>query len=211
MIVYVIFIVLLLAALSVLLLPIFDESELPQHVRHRFSGIVAGVFFVGVFALYYVLGSAQLLPLIAEREGKITELKGSIMEDSKSLKSNPRDLAAWVRLGQSFMETGQFYAASNAFKQAVLLSKGNPLIILAYASSLIYEANGKITDDAKKSLEMVLMQQPENPEARYLMAVRNLQDGHQPEAMKEMKELYRSLPLDSPIKKMIDKQIGKTN
>ena len=108
-----------------------------------------------------------------------------------------------------FMETSQFSAAANAYKQAVLLSGGNPVFIMAYSRALIMEADGEVTDDAKKSLDIVLVLQPENEEARYFMAVRKLQSGNSREAMTEMKELYKSLADGSPLKAMIDRQIGR--
>ena len=56
---------------------------------------------------------------------------------------------------------------------------------------------------------MVLLQQPENAEARYYLTVRKLQDGKTEEAMKDMKTLYHSLPADSALKDMINRQIGR--
>jgi cytochrome c-type biogenesis protein CcmH len=209
MILYGIFCILLLAALAILLAPLLRTHDLPLTQRRRFAVVVGGIFFSGLFGLYYILGAPGIVPLLAQREQKMVELKDEIIKQSDAVKANPHDLAAWAGLGQNFMVTGQFHAAANAFKQTVNLSKGNPLLILAYASAMISDADGTVTDEAKKSLEMVLLQQPENPEARYLLAVRSLQDGHNEEAMKAMKELYRSLPDGAPLKTMIDKQIGK--
>jgi len=209
MILYIIFTLLLLAALAVLLAPVLAADGLPVLHQKRFMYTVSGIFCVGLFGVYALLGSPSVIPLMAEHDAKIAELQKVVVQQSDAVKSNPQDLAAWVGLGQSYMQSGQYKSASHAFKQAVLLSKGNPLIILAYASAMISEAGGTIPDEAKKSLEMVLLQQPENPEARYLLALRMLQDGKTADAMQNMKELYRSLPDDSPLKTMIDKQIGR--
>jgi len=206
---YAVFCALLLASLAVVLAPVFKNNKLQELQRKRFILGVSAFFILAAFSLYAWLGAPGIVPLLAARQEKLAELKKNIVSRSDAVKANPKNLGAWVELGQDFMETGQYPAAANAFKQSVVLSRGNPLLIMAYAQSLILTADGKVTDDAKKSLDMVVMQQPENPEARYYLAVRQLQDGHTQEAMKEMKALYHSLPADSPLKAMIDQKIGK--
>jgi len=209
MMIYLIFFILLLAALVLLLVPVWRTNELPLEQRRLFIAVVSAVFIIGLFGLYYVLGAPGIVPLMAERDKQMAMLQKAILEESDVITANPKDLAAWVGLGQSYMATGQYKNAANAFKQAVSLSRNNPLIMLAYASALISDAGGKITDEAKKSLKMVLRQQPQNPEARYLLALRMLQDGKNAEGMKNMKELYHSLPDESPLKAIIDRQTGK--
>ena len=201
---YVVLKALMLAALAVLLWPLGR--------RHRqFTLWVCALFFLGGFGMYALVGAPEIVPLMHERDTKIAELKDVITKRASDVKANPNDLAAWVELGQSFVATSQYSAAANAFRRAVLISKGNPVLIMAYAKSLIMEADGKVTDDAKKSLEMAAMLQPKNPEPRYWLIVRQLQDGKAQEAMKAMKALYKTLPEGSPLKQQIDRQIGRAN
>jgi cytochrome c-type biogenesis protein CcmH len=205
MMLYLFFCVLLVAVLAVLLAPALKAG--PSH--KRFIIAVSALFFIASFGLYFLWGSPGIIPLIGQRQEKLMELKATIAQRSDDVKADPKNLGAWVELGESFMQTDDFPAAANAFKQSVVLSQGNPILIMAYAQALIFTADGKVTDDAKKSLEMVLLQQPDNSEARYYLAVRQLQDGHTQDAMKAMKELYHSLPDNSPLKKIIDDEIGK--
>ena len=149
------------------------------------------------------------MPLLAEREEKLSVLKEKIITSSAEVKKDSKNLKAWIELGDSFMETSQFSAAANAYKQVVLLSDGNPVLIMAYARALIMAAGGTVTPDAKKSLDMLLVLQPKNEEARYFLAVQKMQSGDTQTAMSEMKELYKSLANDSPIKAMINRQIGR--
>lgn len=191
----------LLAVLGVLLWPLR---------REKLFVIATGLFFfIAGFGLYFIVGAPRVVPLMAVRAEKMEAIKTAMLEHSAAVKANPKNLEAWVTLGQAFVETGQYAAAANAFKQAVLLSKGDPKLIMAYAKSLIMEDGGSVSDPAKKSLEMVLLQEPGHEEARYFLAVRKLQDGKTQEAMQEMKSLYRSLPNDSPLRETIDRQIGK--
>lgn len=196
---YTVFSVLLLTLLSFLLWPVR---------RHREFCLGVGVlFFAAAFGLYAFIGSPELVPLMEARQERIEDIKASMAKNSALVESDPKNLMAWIALGQAFVETGQWDAAANAFRQAVLLSNGNPELIMAYAKALILGADGQVSDDARKSLEMVLLQEPEHEEARYYLAVRELQDGHTEKAMKMMKALYRSLPDDSPLKETIDRQI----
>ncbi len=198
---FVIFFIILTAVLGVLLWPLRQQRIIIT--------IIGAVFFVGAFSLYAFLGSPRILPLVAAHAEKMDAARISLIENSDIVMREPKNLGAWITLGQSFSDTGQYAAAANAFKQAVLLSKGNPKLILAYAKAIIMADEGKVSDLAKKSLEMVLLQDPENPEAQYFLTVRKLQDGNTKEAMQEMKSLYRSLPDGSPVKEMIDRQIGR--
>ncbi|MEQ1789795.1 MAG: hypothetical protein ABL857_05065, partial [Rickettsiales bacterium] len=165
--------------------------------------------FGGGFFLYQKFGTPEILPLMAQRGEKLEILKQKIIENSSEVKENPNNFKAWVNLGNSFMETSQFSAAVNAYKQAVLLSDGNPILIMAYARALIMEADGTVTADAKKSLDILLLLQPQHEEARYFLAVQKMQSGDTQTAMSEMKELYKSLADNSPIKEMINHQIGR--
>lgn len=202
------FCVILLSSLVIILTPIFRSKDFSLKQRYQMAGSVFIFFFAVMFAIYYKVGAPEVMSLSMEREQKITLVRNAIGVLSQRVKDNPEDAGAWIGLGESFMLTGQYKGAVNAYKQAVKLTQGNPKAILAYAQSMITEANGNVTDEAKKSLEMVVMLEPKNPEARYLLAVRNLQEGKTEEAMKSMRELYYSLPDDAPVKELIDRQIG---
>lgn len=199
--IYILFILILLITLIVLLWPARHNTQ--------FCAAVGSVCFVALFALYGFAGAPQILPLLKERDAQIATVKDSMQKNSELVKAEPKNLAGWVALSQDFLQTGQWEAAVNALKQAVILSNGDPKLILAYAKAMILVAEGKVTDEAKKSLQMVLLQDKNNEEARYYLAVRQLQDGNTKEAMKSMKALYHSLPDNSPLKAVIDKQIGK--
>jgi cytochrome c-type biogenesis protein CcmH len=198
---YAIFATLLAAALVALLWPVRKQKT--------FCALTATAFIAGALGVYAAVGNSTAVHEVEVHQQKIATASAALVEYSEKVKKNPRDLAAWIALGQAFMETSQWKPAANAFKEAVRLSGGDPRLILAYAKALIFAGDGKVSDHAKKSLEMVVLQDPKNEEARYFLAVRQLQDGNTETAMKNMKELYRSLSEDSPLKQMIDQQIGR--
>lgn len=206
---YLLLALILIAALIFLLSPLWLDSSLTARQRLPFVAVVCAFFIIGAAALYASFGSPQTVTAIVQREQQLAQIQADVDRFAELLKNDPQNLEAWLRLAESFMETGQFPAAANSYKRAVIVSKGQPQILVAYARAMILAGGGEVSDDAKKALEMALLQSPDDPLARYFMAVRMLQDGHTNEAMRSMRELYRSLPDDSPVKKMIDRQIGR--
>jgi cytochrome c-type biogenesis protein CcmH len=208
-ILFALFLLVIALSLLVLLVPVWQDNTMALSRRRTIIAVTALFFTAASLGIYAMVGSPQLIPLLEKRQQRINELAAEITDNLAKVKSDPKDLGAWVILGTAFLETGQLDSAVGAFKQAVVLSGGDPALILAYAKAQIMQADGKVTDDAKKGLEMVLMLQKDNPDARYFMALRKLQDGKTQEAMADMKALYHSLPDDSPVKSMINKQIGR--
>lgn len=182
----------------------------PSGKNRNFILISCAVFVVAAMAVYQQVGAPEIVPLLEQREEKLAKIKASITLHSERIKKNSKDIESWVILGDNFMQTTQYSAAANAYKQSVLLSSGNPKLIMAYARAMIFAAGGKVGDHSKHSLEVLLLQEPKHEEARYYLAVKKLQDGKTGDAMSEMKALYNSLPDSSPIKKMINRQIGRS-
>lgn len=171
----------------------------------------SALLFVIVFtaALYWYLGAPEVVRLEEERQAELEAAKPEIHRLEEELKANPKDAAAWAALGQKYMEIARYTASSEAYRRAVLLSGGHPALILQYNKALIFAANGEVSDKANEGMAMVLKLDPGNPEARYFMALHKFQQGEIPAAMAEIKALYKELPADSPLKAVIDRQIGR--
>lgn len=207
--IYALFALIIVLFVVVLLSPIYRAEEISKNRKVIFSLIITLFFIGGGFLFYFQFGTPEILPLMAQRDKEISELKEKIITNSQAVKKDPKNLKAWIELGENFMESNQYSAAANAYKQAILLSQGNPALIMSYVQALVIDAGGTVTQEAKKSLDIMLMLQPKNEQARYFLAMYKMQSGNTQEAMQEMKKLYRSLPDDSPIKDAIDRQIGR--
>ena len=194
---------LLLVVLVILLLPMARAGA------RKTALCYALVITISSLLLYAMWGSPLVVAPITQRNAELRILQKKITENSVLIKTNPNDLDAWLTLAQAFSDSGDYAAAANGFKQAVLLSKGHPRIIMAYAESLILQAGGAVTPAAKKSIDIALMIDPKLPLARYYNAVWLLQENRQPEAMHEIKTLYHELPEDSSLKKRMKAQIGR--
>ena len=203
------FCIILLVALAIMLAPMLQFAQAPLRQRCLMAGSISLVFFAGFFGVYITVGAPEVVSMVEEQQRRIDIIKQAITTLSHAVQIHPEDAQSWMGLGDNFTLTGQQDAAVNAYQQAVKASEGNPGAILAYAQAMVAKADGKVTDEVKQSLAMVLLQDPGNTQARYLMAVGLLQEGKTQDAMKAMRALYRSLPDGDPVKLMIDKQIGK--
>lgn len=195
--------VLLLAVLAILLLPLIRAGE------QKSAGTYALLITIGSVFLYALWGSPRVVMPIMERNAELHALQQQIALTSAIIQQHPNNLDAWLTLAQAFSDSGDYAAAANGFRQAVLLSKGHPRIIIAYAESLILQSEGVVTPAAKKSIDIALMIDPKLPLARYYKAVWLLQENQPAEAMEMMKTLYHELPDDSSLKKRMKAQIGK--
>lgn len=207
--IHIIFAIITLFFLLFILFPIYRAKDIEKGSKVAFLLIISALFLSGVWLLYNKFGTPDIVPLMAEREQELAQLKQKIIANSELIKNDPKNMKAWIELGDSFMESNQFSAAANAYKQAVLLSQGNSKLIMSYVQALIIDSGGTVTEEAKKGLEMVRMLEPQNEQAQYFLIMHKVQSGNTGEAMEEMKKLYKSLPDDSPIKDAIDRQIGR--
>lgn len=121
----------------------------------------------------------------------------------------PVDAAGWAALGQERMEAGRYAESAEAYRRAVLLSGGEPRLVLQHAKSLVFRSGGEVGEDAAGAFALVLVAMPGNPEARYFLALRDLQQGRAEAAMKVFKALYADLPDDAPLKRIMKRQIGR--
>lgn len=194
---------LLAITLFLLLWPLAQAGE------SKMAGWLAvGITLAGILC-YGVWGAPRVVPLVIEHDAKTMQLRQTIQTNSDLIQQEPKNLEAWLTLSQAFMDRGDYAAAAHGFKEAVLLSKGNPRIVMAYAEALIMQEDGKVTAQAKKSIDISLMLDPQLPLAHYYHAVWLLQENRQDEAMREMKKLYQDLPDDSSLKQRIRQEIGR--
>ena len=175
----------------------------------KFAGLTAVFLLVSSAGLYALWGTPQLVEPVAKHHADVQALREIIVISEALIKENPNNLEAWLNLAQAFADSGQYAAAAKAYKQCVLLSKGNPLLIMAYAEALIAGNDGVVGADAKKSIDIALMIDKKMPVARYYNAIWMLQNEQTAEAMETMKTLYHDLPDDSKLKQKINEQIGR--
>lgn len=157
-------------------------------------------------ALYLTLGS----PLQIEMISSLQQQQQQSLAEIRKIEQKPEKVAEdYTKIGVLYTELEDYTNASESFRKAVLESRGNPMLILAYAKAQMLAADGTITEAAKAGFTMANNLMPENPEPLFYLAVERMQTGDQKGARKIFAELLPKLPESSPLKRMVEMQLRK--
>ena len=115
------------------------------------------------------------------------------------LKDNPKDAKGWGLLGRSYIAMGRIANAAKAFASAVeLTDPPDAALIGEYGETLVAAADGRVVPAAEAAFEQILVIQPDDPRARYYLALAYLEKGDRPGAIKALKSLLASAPPKAP-------------
>lgn len=181
-----------------LLRPLYRSSDLNPTHRRTLIALLLLLFIPGSLAFYSVVGSPRIIEVLDERTVTIAqaEQKAAILAVQTSTQPDQPEL--WAQLGLALLEAERYGDAVEALRKAVIRSKGDASIIMLYAKAQITASGGKVTDDAKEALDMVLLQDASNLEARYLIALYHV-DKHENESARMMLDgLLADLPENIP-------------
>ena len=174
--------------------------------RRRWSSLswAAGVVVVApaaAVALYLTVGQPDLpdQPLsgrkdVADAAQLRTAAETLVNEMTMAVEQNPRDLRSWVMLARALTTLGRLDEAVGAYANAIALAPDAADINAAYGEVLVRQADGQVTDQAAEAFRAALTQVPDDPRARYYMALLHYQRGNLRDAL----AAWRSLEADSP-------------
>lgn len=174
--------------------------------RRRWTSLswAAGVVVVApaaAIALYLTIGQPELpdQPLsgrkdVADAAQLRTAAETLVSEMTMAVEQNPGDLRSWVMLARALTTLGHLDEAVGAYANAIALAPDAADINAAYGEVLVRQAEGQVTDQAAEAFQATLVQVPDDPRARYYMALQYFQQGDLREAL----AAWRSLEADSP-------------
>jgi cytochrome c-type biogenesis protein CcmH len=113
------------------------------------------------------------------------------------LKTSPNDPEGWRMLGWSYVQTGRYADAANAYGRAVALDP-KAEYLSAEGEALVQAANGQVTGDARAAFRKAVAADPTDPRARYFLAVDKDQQGDHKGAMADWIALLKSAPPGAP-------------
>lgn len=177
--------------------PLFAHYR-TQPTRLHLYGISATIL-LGALALYTHLGAWQQINTLDEAHEALQSARFSLPELAKAVESTPKSLDNRIAYASALGKLGQHDKAAEQFKVAVLLSGGRPDLILDFATAQILSADGMVSDDAIKSVEMVLLIAPNEPKARYFKAMYLLQHEKKVEAIALLEKIMHDLPNTDPL------------
>jgi cytochrome c-type biogenesis protein CcmH len=114
------------------------------------------------------------------------------------LAQNPKDIEGWRTLGWSYVNTGRFSEAEEAYAKAIELNPGSADIRSARVDALVSAANGKVTTEAKKAIDDTLSLDPKDIRARFFRGLAKEQEGDSASALSEWVELLKDADSDEP-------------
>ncbi|MCE2483723.1 MAG: c-type cytochrome biogenesis protein CcmI, partial [Alphaproteobacteria bacterium] len=110
------------------------------------------------------------------------------------LADDPDDLEGWLLLGRSYLVLQRFGDAADALRQAAALSGGDPEILAMLGEAIVWASGGRVVPEAVDIFARVLEMRPDDPAARYHLALGRAQAG----AVREAYEMWRALAADTP-------------
>lgn len=193
----------------------------------RYSGRMAGwpiaiTLAVAVpaisFALYADLGSPDkpARPLMtrnidAERAALETQDVASLIQRLvDALKAQPDNLEGWALLARTLSRLERYDEAAETYMKATLLAPNAVALFVGAGENYYFAAEGTITPAAEEAFEKAIALDPNNPGARYYLALRDAQEGDKSGALEKWIALYEESPADAPFMPVLERRIIQT-
>ncbi len=196
---------------SVLLMIFLPLWRMDNNRQSRIIIILTCVLIIlGATALYIKIGAWNLSDKIESISVERSLEEEKLTQAQANADQNPKDINARTAYALALGKAGRHAEAAEEFRKAVLYSGGRPDLILNYATAQIFAAGGTVTEDALKSIEMVLLVTPQEPKARYFKAMYLQQNGKNKDAEALFLSLKSSLKPNDSLIPLIDERLHNT-
>lgn len=192
-----------------------SKAEAREKARTSGRNRLAQAFVIVVLpaiglCLYLASGRPELpaQPLAERLANPGNDISILIARAESHLARNPDDGAGWDLLAPIYYRSSRMEDSANAYSQAIRLLGASPERLDGHAEALIALADGVITADARRQLEESLKLKPDNPRARYYLALALEQEGKKPEARAAFEALARETPADAPWLPLVNRHIA---
>lgn len=185
-----------------------DSRPLSEKALLRLALGLAAVVALGGAGLYALLGSPDLpgagprgastaaAPADTAHDG--ADVQAMIGQLETQLRETPEDVNGWRMLGWSYFQTGRFAEAAEAYGRAAALEPANAEHFSAQGEALVQAGGGQVTPAALTAFRGALRADPQDPRARYFVAVEMDQRGEREAAMTAWIDLINSAPAGAP-------------
>lgn len=176
---------------------------------------VAGVFVVLLVPIvslsaYVTLGSPQLpdQPLAARLANPGNNMALLVAKAERHLAQNPNDGAGWDLLAPIYFRAMRLADAELAYRNAIRLVGTSPERLSGLGETLIAASDGIVTEDARLAFEESLRLSPDNPRARFYLALALEQAGRRDEARAAFEAIAKASPADAPWMELVQQHIA---
>ena len=184
--------------------------------RHGLGRIVASVAILAIpfasWGIYAATGSPHLpgQPLEARisQDPQAASVSELIARAEAHLSNNPEDGRGWDVLAPIYYRMGRYNDSVVAYRNAIRLLGPNAIREANLGEALAAAAGGTVTADAVAALQRALETEPDNPKARFLIAVGLAQEGRNEEAEQAWLDMVAGLPEGSPWRSAAEQAIA---
>lgn len=163
----------------------------------------------GGLALYARTGvpDAPDFPLRARFESPNPDGNILIRRAELRLEEHPEDGRGWEVLAPVYLGNGRVADAVNAWRNAIKILGADARRYGGLAEALVVMNQGRVTPETREAFAKVLDLEPDDPRARFYLALADGQDGRYDEAIGKFEALKKDSPADAPWIAVTDDQI----
>ncbi|MBY2922749.1 c-type cytochrome biogenesis protein CcmI [Rhizobium leguminosarum] len=189
-----------------------EPAQTPKPTRHhRFTeAFVLLVLPALGLCLYLTTGRPDLpsQPLEARLENPGNDVAVLIAKAERHLAEKPDDGKGWDVLAPIYFRTMRVNDAQLAYRNAIRLLGPSPVRLDGLAETLMAVSDGVVTEEARQVLEQSLTLEPDNPRARFYIALSVEQAGRPNEARQAFEALAKQSPSDAPWLPLVNQHIA---
>ncbi|UWU15157.1 c-type cytochrome biogenesis protein CcmI [Rhizobium sullae] len=185
-------------------------TKLARHHRLSEAFVLLLLPVLGL-CLYIAMGRPELpsQPLAARLENPGNDMAVLIVKAERHLAANPEDGKGWDVLAPIYYNALRIADAEKAYRNAIRLLGPSPIRLDGLAETLMASANGVVTEETRKVLEQSLTLEPQNPRAKFYVALSMEQAGQAAEAKAAFEALAKESPADAPWLPLVNEHIAK--
>ncbi|PDT28303.1 c-type cytochrome biogenesis protein CcmI [Rhizobium sp. L9] len=188
-----------------------ETVDKPARHHHLVEVFVLLILPVLGLCLYLTTGRPDLpsQPLEARLENPGDDVAVLIAKAERHLAQNPDDGKGWDVLAPIYFRTMRIADAEVAYRNAIRLLGPSPIRLDGLAETLMAVSDGVVTEEARQALEQSLTLEPDNPRARFYIALSMEQAGRADEARRAFEALAQQSPADAPWLPLVNEHIAK--
>jgi cytochrome c-type biogenesis protein CcmH len=187
--------------------PVAIEKPIPATAIPYLAIGIAGVVALAATGLYAMLGRPDLsagpraqsvqggAPNVAHPGRDVAQMIGRL---EVKMRENPNNAEGWRLLGWSYLVTGRAADAAAAYARAVALAPKNADYRSSEGEALVRAADGQVTPAALDAFHAAMKDDPDDPRAKYYLALYKDERGDHAGAMNDWIALIKGAPSDAP-------------
>jgi len=186
------------------------EPKAARHHRFSEAFILLLLPVIGL-CLYVAMGRPDLpsQPLQARLDNPGNDMAILVSKAERHLALNPEDGKGWDVLAPIYFNAMRVADAEKAYRNAIRLLGPSAMRLDGLAESMMAGSNGTVTAEVRQTLEQSLSLEPDNPRAKFYVALSLEQGGETDKARAAFEAIAKESPADAPWLPLVNDHIAK--